>query len=60
MGTRWIIPVKCPNCGHEDEAYYAPSCGFTTWQCPECKKEYAIEQNFLLLPLGDGEEPMDN
>ena len=36
MGDRYIIPVKCPVCGYtDDEAYYAPTCGFTVWTC-EC------------------------
>ena len=38
MGDRYILTVECPKCGYtDDEAYYAPTCGFTTWKCPECK-----------------------
>lgn len=34
MGTRYIIEVECPECGAlDDNAYYAPTCGFTTHEC---------------------------
>ena len=33
MGTRYHIPVICPECGTKDEAYYAPTCDFLTWTC---------------------------
>jgi Zn ribbon nucleic-acid-binding protein len=37
MGDRYIFTVDCLKCGfHDDDAYYAPSCGFTTWRCLEC------------------------
>jgi len=37
MGDRYFIEIACPDCGHhEDDAYYAPTCGFTEWECPKC------------------------
>ena len=40
MGSRYIIQVECPKCGHEDkDVYFAPSCGFVTWECLECGYE---------------------
>lgn len=34
MGDRYILTVKCPKCGHEDDnVYYAPTCGFTEHKC---------------------------
>ena len=34
MGTRYILTVACPNCGHvDDDVYYAPTCGFVEYQC---------------------------
>ena len=37
MGARYFIPVKCYNCGFcENDVYYAPTCGFIDWTCPEC------------------------
>ena len=39
MGDRYFITVICPQCGfQEDGVYYAPTCGFTGWQCPHCKR----------------------
>ena len=36
MGDRYILTVKC-DCGKVDEdVYYAPTCGFTHWKCPNC------------------------
>lgn len=38
MGTRYYITVVCSGCGHTDnDVYYAPTCGFTTHTCPECR-----------------------
>lgn len=39
MGTRYILPVVCPECGLEDEAYYAPTCDFLTHRCFHCGHE---------------------
>ena len=36
MGTRWYLPVVCPDCGFTDEAYFAPTCNITDWRCPKC------------------------
>lgn len=34
MGTRYLITVECPACGHrETDVYYAPTCGFVTHTC---------------------------
>ena len=34
MGTRYYIPVTCPECKfHDNDVYYAPTCGFVTWTC---------------------------
>lgn len=42
MGTRYFVPALCPACGKRDEAYYAPTCGFTTWMC-ECGHAIDLE-----------------
>ena len=40
MGTRYFIEVECPKCQHIDkDVYFAPTCGFVTWVCPECDKK---------------------
>ena len=45
MGDRYIIVVVCPNCQFkEEEVYYAPTCGFTKWTCPECSKVVNLEK----------------
>ena len=39
MGTRYFIQVRCPStrCDLvEDDVYYAPTCGFIEWVCPDC------------------------
>lgn len=33
MGDRYILTMICPKCGRVDEVYFAPTCGFTTWEC---------------------------
>jgi hypothetical protein len=36
LGDRYIITVTCKECGYTDNnVYYAPTCGFTDWKCPE-------------------------
>lgn len=37
MGDRYIVQVKCPDCGFIDsDVYFAPTCGFFDWECPKC------------------------
>lgn len=33
MGDRYFVTLVCPSCEQVDEAYYAPTCGFTEWNC---------------------------
>lgn len=33
MGDRYMVPVRCPKCGANDTAYYAPAYGFIDWRC---------------------------
>lgn len=37
MGTRYWIMVACPKCSaaHTD-VWYAPTCGFKEFTCPDC------------------------
>ena len=45
MGARYIIEVKCPQCGFKDnDVNYAPTCGFTTWLCPHCSRIVNLEK----------------
>lgn len=44
MGNRYILEVTCPNCGYTDyDVYYAPTCDFTEWCCPECNSIIDLE-----------------
>jgi ribosomal protein L37AE/L43A len=36
VGDRYFVEIECPKCGHKEEAYYAPTCGFKDWHCPKC------------------------
>ena len=37
MGTRYIMGVTCPECGHiATDCYYAPTCDFVTHVCESC------------------------
>ena len=54
MGTRYYIDVECPDCGYENEAYYAPTCGFTDYVCV-CGKEGQFVQG-IYLEWKDGKE----
>ncbi len=45
MGDRYFLTVTCPQCKHtEDEVYYAPTCGFTDWDCPKCGAKVDLEK----------------
>lgn len=45
MGDRYYVTVQCPECGKEEnEVYYAPTCGFVSWTCPECLKKVNLEE----------------
>jgi hypothetical protein len=52
MGDRWVLSMDCPNCNyHDGEIYYAPTCGFTTWRCPNCKRNFEIVEAFKLIEI---------
>ena len=36
MGTRYDIELTCSKCGHIQDAWYAPTCGFTEHKCRKC------------------------
>jgi len=37
MGDRYILTEVCPECGFvDDDVYFAPTCGFVEWTCPQC------------------------
>lgn len=60
MGDRYYFIVDCPKCSyHDDEAYYAPSCGLTIWKCPQCGYKAFIEQEIYLGNETTMEEPED-
>lgn len=40
MGDRYILTIECPKCRCPDNnVYFAPTCGFTDWSCPDCSHE---------------------
>lgn len=44
MGDRYFLTVVCPKCNRrEDEVYYAPTCGFTEYECP-CGEVIDLEE----------------
>ena len=61
MGDRYILSVTCPMCGFEDqEAYYAPTCGFLDWVCPTYDHKVDLEKltpEEKLLRVIFGESP---
>lgn len=51
MGDRYIIAVVCPDCGFlDDNVYFAPTCGFTTWDCPKCSKKVDLVELTGITP----------
>ena len=47
MGTRYHLEMDCPYCKyHNDDVYYAPTCGFLTMRCDKCGKESIITECF--------------
>ena len=53
MGDRYTLyERKCPKCNEpQDEIYYAPSSGFLTHTCDNCKQLFEIVQDFSLRPI---------
>lgn len=43
MGDRYFLDIVCPQCGHTDVAYYAPTSGLLHWYCPYCIHEVDLE-----------------
>ena len=33
MGDRYWVTLFSPKCEQVDEAYFAPTCGFSEWKC---------------------------
>ena len=46
MGTRYHIMFDCPECGETNEAYYAPTCGFTQHRCERCGHRFDLGAMF--------------
>jgi len=45
MGDRYFLTVECPKCCYkDDDVYYAPTCGFTEWNCPKCGECVDLEK----------------
>ena len=45
MGNRYFITVQCPHCPTiENDVYYAPTCGFVDWNCPDCNTRVNLEK----------------
>ena len=45
MGDRFYLEVICSKCGlKEGDVYYAPTCGFVNWTCPQCKNILDLEK----------------
>jgi len=45
MGDRYHLTMTCPKCGsYDDDVYFAPTCGFTEWTCPDCKHVVDLEE----------------
>jgi hypothetical protein len=51
MGDRYILNgLKCQQCGHiAIDVYYAPSCGFTDFQCVKCGAVNIIQPEFTCV-----------
>lgn len=54
MGDRYYLELDCAYCGHRDvDVYYAPTCGFSTFLCPKCKKHNFIAPDFTSKKVED-------
>ena len=61
MGDRWVLSMDCPSCSyHDDEIYYAPTCGFTQWVCPSCHNAFEIMERFELVEIKQVKEKVTN
>lgn len=65
MGSRYIIPSQCPDCGAEIEIYDAPSSGIYSHECESCgwkeEREYYNVNEFeaCLLSLHELKDIMN-
>jgi len=53
MGVRYYLDVTCPYCGHHQDGdgdemfmgcWYAPTCGFITYDCEKCGETIDLEK----------------
>jgi phage FluMu protein Com len=60
MGTRYHVAVDCPKCKfHEDDVYYAPTCGFIKWTCPKCN--YVVDlEDYTGISVEEAHTDMSN
>lgn len=42
MGTRYWVEITCQECGAEETAWHAPTCGVKTFKC-DCGNEIDLE-----------------
>lgn len=43
MGDRYILSLQCNGCNKvNNDVYYAPACGFTSFECYYCGKTNKI------------------
>lgn len=51
MGDRYELQLNCAYCGKEQEVYYAPSSGFTAFNCEDCGEANGISMGFEATKL---------
>jgi hypothetical protein len=56
MGDRYFLHLHCASCGEgDDDVYYAPSCGFLSFQCKKCGQLNWIRLGFHAEPVTEEE-----
>lgn len=53
MGDRYELNLKCAYCNslQKEFVYYAPTCGFITFECDKCKKKNFINSNLKAIKI---------
>lgn len=45
MGDRYFLEMTCSKCKFVDnDVYFAPTCGFSKWKCPDCGEVVNLEK----------------
>ena len=61
MGDRYFLKMTCDRCGAmEEDVYFAPTCGFTTWKCKCGNKIDLIEHTGITAEMASNKTEIED